>query len=377
MAITINGKTYRNLQEQVEENVKDIEELSTELSNVVRRDSYGNVNGILQVAQLQSEHWEDDDDCKADIYLSSGSNKSAVKIETEGEESGSSIMLKGTTSVGSEGTVEISGTTNFKTDNRITVTDSNSDSEEIAYLSDISPITSELEGKQDTLVSGTNIKTINNQSLLGSGNITITGGDSEYIAGPGIQLIPVVDDIMITTYLHAGTGISITNNAEYGYNDIAINNSVIPTFSDLATVATTGAYSDLSGTPNLATVATTGNYNDLTNKPMETTYYCTMKITTTSNKTYIFWKYFTTTEDVMPSSGHNWYGTDMLKYIRYGGSVWFCSSSAGTEIPVQTLVYADYTISGNDYIFNAYTNTGYMNVLTMSLSNCNVYLNNV
>jgi len=33
-----------------------------------------------------------------------------------------------------------------------------------------------LAGKQDTLVSGTNIKTINNQSLLGSGNITIEGG---------------------------------------------------------------------------------------------------------------------------------------------------------------------------------------------------------
>lgn len=30
--------------------------------------------------------------------------------------------------------------------------------------------------KQDTLESGTNIKTINNQSLLGSGNITIEGG---------------------------------------------------------------------------------------------------------------------------------------------------------------------------------------------------------
>lgn len=30
--------------------------------------------------------------------------------------------------------------------------------------------------KQNTLVSGVNIKTINNQSLLGSGNITITGG---------------------------------------------------------------------------------------------------------------------------------------------------------------------------------------------------------
>ena len=35
----------------------------------------------------------------------------------------------------------------------------------------------------------------------------------------------------------------------------------------LATVATSGAYSDLSGKPSLATVATSGSYDDLTNKP--------------------------------------------------------------------------------------------------------------
>ena len=35
-------------------------------------------------------------------------------------------------------------------------------------------ITAQLLGKQDTLVSGTNIKTVNNQSLLGSGNVTFT-----------------------------------------------------------------------------------------------------------------------------------------------------------------------------------------------------------
>ena len=32
-----------------------------------------------------------------------------------------------------------------------------------------------IKGKQDNLVSGTNIKTINSQSLLGSGNIVISG----------------------------------------------------------------------------------------------------------------------------------------------------------------------------------------------------------
>ena len=37
-----------------------------------------------------------------------------------------------------------------------------------------------LNGKQDTLVSGTNIKTINNTSLLGSGNIDISGTSVYY-----------------------------------------------------------------------------------------------------------------------------------------------------------------------------------------------------
>lgn len=48
---------------------------------------------------------------------------------------------------------------------------------------------SALEGKQDTLVSGTNIKTINNQSLLGEGNIDIQGGGgASYTAGEGIEI---------------------------------------------------------------------------------------------------------------------------------------------------------------------------------------------
>lgn len=36
---------------------------------------------------------------------------------------------------------------------------------------------------------------------------------------------------------------------------------------DLATVATSGAYNDLTGKPSLSTVATSGSYTDLTNKP--------------------------------------------------------------------------------------------------------------
>lgn len=65
-------------------------------------------------------------------------------------------------------------------------------------------------GKQDTLVSGENIKTINGQSLLGSGDIEITSGSSEV------------------------TWDNVTGK---------------PSF---ATVATSGSYSDLTGTPDLS-----------------------------------------------------------------------------------------------------------------------------
>ena len=54
-------------------------------------------------------------------------------------------------------------------------------------------ITAATSTKQDTLVSGTNIKTINNESLLGSGNITIQGG------GGGGKAIEAGRGISITT----------------------------------------------------------------------------------------------------------------------------------------------------------------------------------
>lgn len=48
-------------------------------------------------------------------------------------------------------------------------------------------IGTEVKGKQDILVSGDTLKTINNQSLLGSGNITISGG------GGGTQNVFIQD----------------------------------------------------------------------------------------------------------------------------------------------------------------------------------------
>jgi hypothetical protein len=45
-------------------------------------------------------------------------------------------------------------------------------------IGDVAALQADVEGKQDTLVSGTNIKTINGESVLGSGDIVISGGGS-------------------------------------------------------------------------------------------------------------------------------------------------------------------------------------------------------
>lgn len=53
-------------------------------------------------------------------------------------------------------------------------------STKLGYLTDVtSNIQAQLNNKQATLVSGTNIKTINGTSILGSGNITISGGSGD------------------------------------------------------------------------------------------------------------------------------------------------------------------------------------------------------
>lgn len=48
-----------------------------------------------------------------------------------------------------------------------------------AYLAIVSGVTAALAAKQATLVSGTNIKNLNGNTLLGSGDLVISGGLSQ------------------------------------------------------------------------------------------------------------------------------------------------------------------------------------------------------
>ena len=81
------------------------------------------------------------------------------------------------------GATEISTALNAKADTATTYTKTETDN----------AITAATSTKQDTLVSGTNIKTINGETLLGEGNITIQGG------GGGGKAISAGTNISITT----------------------------------------------------------------------------------------------------------------------------------------------------------------------------------
>lgn len=71
----------------------------------------------------------------------------------------------------------VSGTLSNQTDLQSALNGKASSSHTHAQ-SDITNLTSDLGAKQATLVSGTNIKTVNGSTLLGSGDLTVSGGSS-------------------------------------------------------------------------------------------------------------------------------------------------------------------------------------------------------
>ena len=109
-------------------------------------------------------------------------------------------------------------------------------------------LNTELLGKQDTLVSGTNIKTVNGQSVLGSGNIQIDAGVSSFNTRTGAVTLSSSD---VTTAL-GFTPYNSTNPSGY------ITSSALTPYLTSATAASTyqPLDSDLTSIAGLA--GTTG-----------------------------------------------------------------------------------------------------------------------
>ena len=150
-----------------------------------------------------------------------------------------------------------------------------------------------LLGKQNTLVSGTNIKTINNSSILGSGNLNVVTDLSDYstTAQMNAQLATKQDVIDTNNKLQASYISGLANVATSGSFDDLLNKPVIPEaptkVSELENDSgyiTSAALSGYAQTSSLATVATSGSYNDLSDKPTLATVATTGSYTDLSNK---------------------------------------------------------------------------------------------
>lgn len=104
-------------------------------------------------------------------------------------------------------------------------------------------ITAATSTKQDTLVSGTNIKTINNQSILGEGNITIqggSGGGKAIEAGRGISITTgeTADTVSFSLPISAGTG----ENSIVGLDSNTVNSKSSFAFGRGNTLNATSSY---------------------------------------------------------------------------------------------------------------------------------------
>lgn len=126
--------------------------------------------------------------------------------------------------------INVNGTNyNVGNDGTITGITMNGVSKGISGVVDLGTVITEhqdISGKQDTLVSGTNIKTINNESILGEGNITI-GGGSNYSAGTNIDITN--DTISCTLPIKSGTnnGIIIgdSESSAKGHYSLAVGHN--------------------------------------------------------------------------------------------------------------------------------------------------------
>ena len=107
--------------------------------------------------------------------------------------------------------------------------------------------------KQQALVSGTNIKTINGSSLLGSGNLTISGG------GGGIHALvkpQTGDTVTVNINATAPSVITVINNRLFTFAFIPAQSITCSALYINCATAQAGAlariliYSDLNGLPN-------------------------------------------------------------------------------------------------------------------------------
>jgi hypothetical protein len=165
---------------------------------------------------------------------------------------------------------QISGYTQSNTNSINTLFSTYANSTTVANIS--AGLDSRIDSKQDTLISGVNIKTINGQSLLGSGDYTIAGGGGNSwvpLASSGMTItapttanfiFSVTDYISKTTVAAISAGLNTRLSANESIDTTQTNsiNTLFSTYANSTTVAniSAGLNTRLSANESLDTTQT-------------------------------------------------------------------------------------------------------------------------
>ena len=120
--------------------------------------------------------------------------------------------------------------------------------------------------KQDKLTSGENIKTINGESILGSGNLVIGGVDA-YTKSEADEKFATKTQVTELTSDVRTLQTDKQDKLVSGINIKTINGDSILGNGNLVIQSGASNWDDIQGKPQFARVATSGDYNDLINKP--------------------------------------------------------------------------------------------------------------
>ena len=218
-------------------------------------------NGAIHVTQAEKNTWNAKSDFSGSYNdLTNKPNLSTVATTGNYNDLTNKPTIPsvgdGTITIKQGETVKGSFTTNQNGDTTITLDDAGaSDWSEIENKPDFATVAT--SGSYNDLTNKPTIPTstsdlTNNSNFVSDANYVHT--DNNFTNSEKTKLSEIA----------SGAEVNVQSDWE---NDNQSSDAYIRNKPSLAAVATSGAYSDLSGKPSLAAVATSGDYDDLTNKP--------------------------------------------------------------------------------------------------------------
>jgi len=270
---SITATVADNSHNHTSSNISDATNLNT-ASMIVKRDASGNFSAGTITASLSGNS----------TTATTATNVSSGTVSCTTFTSSSTNTFNGLTAT----TVPYLNASKQLTSSSVTPT-------ELGYLSGVtSAIQTQLNGKQATLVSGTNIKTVNSNSLLGSGDVsvgtvtsvaagngmnftTITSSGSVIMGTPSSVTNTSTNSVTTNSHTHAVSGLTTSNlsaiagitNAQLANSAVTIGTTSISlgasstTLTGLSSVGATTFTGALSGNASTATTLATARTIDV------------------------------------------------------------------------------------------------------------------